>query len=408
MSHREPPPEINRLSEFRERFWQPPRAHGDVIEDRTVSFLELFYDLVYVVVIAQASHALAAHLTVRGVIEFLAVFGLIWIAWVNGTVYQDLHGRDDGRSRAFVFLQMLILATLAVFTADAAGDSGSAFAWVYTVFLILLTWLWYAVRRQDAEEYMAITRRYLIGMGLSVAVMALSAVVPDGARLTIWLVFVLAWSIGNLALGRSTESSLSSSDSMVERYGLFMIIVLGEVVVGVVTGMSDSDGSFLALATGVIGLTIGFAFWWTYFDFVGRRHPRPGGRALTEWSVAHFPVVLAIAASGAAMVSLVEHGADARAPASSAWLLSGSVAVALLSLVLVMRTLVDFERVADVYKPLTGAMFVSAAAALLVGWMRPPPWLLVFLLVMVMSASWVTAIFLAMSLDNPEDAFSPH
>ena len=51
------------LTLFKSRFWQPPRAHGDVIEDRTVSFLELFYDLIYVVVIARAAHTLAGHLT---------------------------------------------------------------------------------------------------------------------------------------------------------------------------------------------------------------------------------------------------------------------------------------------------------------------------------------------------------
>jgi hypothetical protein len=47
------------LDQFRRYFWQPPRAHGDVIEDRSVSFLELFYDLVYVVVIARAAHHLS-------------------------------------------------------------------------------------------------------------------------------------------------------------------------------------------------------------------------------------------------------------------------------------------------------------------------------------------------------------
>ncbi len=94
---------------FLRRFWQPPRAHGDVIEDRTVSFLELFYDLVYVVVVARAAHTLAEHIAWREVGEFAAVFGLIWLAWLNGTTYYDLHGREDGRTRTYVFIQMLLL-----------------------------------------------------------------------------------------------------------------------------------------------------------------------------------------------------------------------------------------------------------------------------------------------------------
>src|SRR5262245_64343917 len=120
---------------FRSVFWQPPRPHGDVIVDRTVTFLELLYDLVYVVVIGRASFALARHVTWRGVGEFVVVFTMIWIAWFNGTVYKGLQDRDDGRSRSFVFVQMLILALLAVFTADAAGASGRGFAVVYTAFL---------------------------------------------------------------------------------------------------------------------------------------------------------------------------------------------------------------------------------------------------------------------------------
>ena len=59
----------------------------DATGHRRVSFLELFYDLVYVVVIAQAAHHLAEHITWRGVAEFGVVFGMIWLAWMNGTVY---------------------------------------------------------------------------------------------------------------------------------------------------------------------------------------------------------------------------------------------------------------------------------------------------------------------------------
>jgi Bacterial low temperature requirement A protein (LtrA) len=59
---------------FKRWFWRPPRPHGEVITDRQVSVLELFYDLVYVAVIGQAAHHLAEHVTVRGVAEFAVVF----------------------------------------------------------------------------------------------------------------------------------------------------------------------------------------------------------------------------------------------------------------------------------------------------------------------------------------------
>ena len=100
-------------------FRTPPRRHGEVWYEREVSFLELFYDLVYVVLIGRTTHHLAVHVDGRGVAEFAVVFGLIWLAWFNGTLWHELHGREDGRSRNYIFLQMGLLALLAVFAGEA-------------------------------------------------------------------------------------------------------------------------------------------------------------------------------------------------------------------------------------------------------------------------------------------------
>ena len=73
---------------------------------------------------------------------------------------------------------------------------------------------------------------------------------------------------------------------------------------------------------------IGFGLWWIYFDLAGRRLPR-NGPALTNWVLGHFPIALSIVAAGAAIVSLIGHAHDARAPAQTAWLLAGAVALGL-------------------------------------------------------------------------------
>jgi low temperature requirement protein LtrA len=393
---------------FRNRFWLPPRAHGDVVEDRTVSFLELFYDLVYVVVVARAAHTLSEHVSWRTVGEFVVVFGLIWIAWLNGSLYYDLHGREDGRTRVFVFIQMLLLALLAVFTADAAGEGGAPFAIVYATYLTVLTWLWYTVRRQDSDDYRTITGRYLAGNIASIVVIAASATLPDEARLIVWALFVAAWIVGSTLLGRSSpeglEIGVTATDSTVERFGLFTIIVLGEVVVGVVDGLSDAERSVRSIATGILGLMIGFSMWWTYFDFVGRRLPKTSGSALTQWIFSHLPVTLSIAAIGAAMVSLIEHAADDRAAQPTSWLLAGSVALGLLALIVTMQSLQDYDRLPRLYRPVSVAMVLAAAVALLIGWWRPAPWLLALTLVVVLSAVWVFAVDRWLRLDNPDAA----
>ena len=110
-----------RHRQFKRWLSRPPRPHGATVFDRRVSFLEVFYDLAYVAVIGQASHQLAEHISVRGAVEFAIIFGLIWFAWINGSLYVELHGGEDGRTRNIVFVQMCILALLAVFTAERGG-----------------------------------------------------------------------------------------------------------------------------------------------------------------------------------------------------------------------------------------------------------------------------------------------
>ena len=390
---------------FKRWAWNPPRVLGEVIAGRRVSFLELFYDLVYVAVIMQAAHHLAEHVTMRGAAEFVVVFALIWIAWVSGSLYLDLHGREDGRTRSIVFVQMAILVLLAVFTAEAAGNSGAPFAMVYAVFLAVVAWLFYTVRRQDRRnraEYLQATGRWVTGLGLAAVLMLASALLPDRPRLVVWAGVVLAWVVGLLLVSRSDVDwtrAMPASDSLVERFGLFTIIVLGEVVFGVVDGLSSAEQAATTITTGLIALWIGFGLWWIYFDLVGRRLPRDDRPALVTWLLSHLPVTLSVAAAGAAMVSLVAHASHARTPASTAWLLAGAVALNLLALIRIERSLADAQRLDPVYRPLRMALALGAAAALGVGWARPAPWLLALLLVAILAVLWLFAVSRFLRLD---------
>ena len=142
----------------------------------------------------------------------------------------------------------------------------------------------------------------------------------------------------------------------------------------------------------MIALVIGFGYWWIYFDVVGRRLPRSDDAAVVNWMLSHLPITLSITASGAVIVSLIGHAGEARTPASTAWLLSGAVALGLLALVVTARALADAERLAVVYEPLTWAMAGGAAAAIVVGWIRPTPWLLALSLVAILSVLWMFAV----------------
>jgi len=271
-------------------FRSPPRAHGEVKEDRVVSFLELFYDLVFVVIIAQISHTLAVDVSWIGIRDFAIVFSLIWIAWINGSMYHELHGREDGRSRSFIFVQMALLVVLSIYAAGAAVDpsDGRSFAIVYAILLTVVALQWFGLRRHDSPEMATMTGQYVAGLALIVGIVIVSAFVNSpNIRLSLWagvvgvtVVGIVAQAIGNNA---AMSEALRVTESMAERFGLFTIIVLGEVVVGVGDGLAESERTWRAIVTGMLALNIGFGFWWNYFDFLGRRQPRNGLRTRMLW-----------------------------------------------------------------------------------------------------------------------------
>lgn len=388
-----------KLPFLRTWFGRGPRAHGETIFDRRVNPLELLYDLVYAAVIAQAGHHLARDISLAGIFEYAVVFSLTYVAWTNGTLYLELHGRNDGRTRSYVFLQIGVLAVCAVFAADAGGGSGAAFALAYFAFLVVMTWLWYDVRNQDIalerRQFDRDTGGYVVAMAVSALVILVSAFLPSQPRLIVWAIFSVAWIVLLLVYGRvrvGLGQGMAPTDSLVDRFGTFVLIVLGEVVFGVVAGLALSTHDFATIATGMVALFVGFGFWWMYFDVVGGRLPNGDGRALANWILGHHPITLSIGAAGAGMISLVAHAHDAGAPASTSWLLAGAVAVGFAGVILTSRALADARTFAPAYRSLAVAMAAGVVASVLIGWARPAPWLLAVLLVGVLGAVWTVAV----------------
>jgi low temperature requirement protein LtrA len=376
------------------QWFGPPRAHGEIDDSRVVSFLELFYDLVFVVLVAQIAHTLAGNVTWAGVGDFATVFALLWLAWLNGTLYHELHGREDGRSRTFIFTQMMVLVVMSVYTGHAADslDDGRGFAITYTVLLALLGLQWFGVRRHDSPEFAPLVTRYVLGLAGLAGVMIVSAVVDDlSARRWLWaigaIVMVVLLLVRMLSPDEVMDRAIHVTESMAERFGLFTIIVLGEVVVGVVDGLSEAERTTRTVATGVLALSIGFGFWWNYFDFIGRRQPRSGSTTRTIWMLGHLPLTVGIAAAGAGMVSLIEHAADGRTPGSSAWLIAGATAVMATALAALVSTMGSHagRRLVPV------SLLAVSGVALVLGALRPPPLILALALSLSLLAVWAEA-----------------
>jgi low temperature requirement protein LtrA len=385
-----------RWARLRRSLWQPPRPHGEQPSERVVGPLELFYDLAVVVLVAQAAHRLASHLTWPGFGQFAAVFTLVWIAWANGSLHHELHGHEDARARSTFLLQILVLAAMGAFIPQADGARGAAFAVAAAVLFAVLAVLWLLAARGDRPEYRRPSHLFVAGTVACAVLLAVTAALPASARVEAWGVLDVAYLAGFATVLVMTDVSpapgVTVTEALTERFGAFIIIVLGETLTGVVAGLSSRPVSALTLAVGLVAVVVGFGAWWTYFDFAGQRKPQQERTASVQWILGHLPLTAAVAAMGAAMVSLVDHAHDGRTPAATAWVLCAGTAVVLGTTMLLAATLPDWKNDRGLYRPLARTSIAAAVACLVLGAARPAPLLLALALVVLLSIPWGLAV----------------
>jgi hypothetical protein len=236
-----------RWDQLRRYLWQPPRPHGEQPAERVVGPLELFYDLAVVVLVAQSAHHLAGHLTWRGLGEFTVVFTLVWIAWTNGSLHHELHGHDDARARSTFLLQILVLVAMGAFIPEAGGARGAAFAVAAGVLFAILAVLWLLAARGDRPDYRRSSRLFVAGTAACAVALTATSFLPASTRMVAWGLLDLAYLAGFAAviLTASFGPALIVTDALIERFGLLTIIVLGETLIGVVTGLADEPLSAL-------------------------------------------------------------------------------------------------------------------------------------------------------------------
>jgi low temperature requirement protein LtrA len=328
------------------RWWQPPRPASEHAEERRVTFLELFYDLVYVVIIAEISHALAGEISLTNIGIFVFLFVIVWWAWLNGALYHDLHGNNDIRTRVFTFLQMLTVAAMAIFAHNAFEEGSVGFALSYAAYHLILTWLWWRTGVHD-PDHRPLSQPYSFTFLITSVLFILSVFLPPPWRFVMWLLALLVdlallsllMTNRSMAIQEAISRLVLISPSVVERFGLFTIIVLGEVIVGVVSGVAELPHlSWLAGSSAFFGMLIAIGLWWIYFDFVSGHPPIRQMRQTLAWIYLHLPVTMGIAAVGASILNVVEHAGEPL-PREVHWLLVVAVAAVLTGVGLILKSL---------------------------------------------------------------------
>ena len=313
-------------------WWTPLRLHRG--EGRDESWLELFYDLVYVAILIQLGDRLSNNTDLLGIAAFVALFLPIWWSWTGITFYVNRFVVDDIPHRILIFVQIFFIAILGTTLDGAFGREDVVFVLSYVAIRLILVLL-YLRTRKHAPEGWPLVRRYVIGFSMAGAIWLLSLLLPPPWRYVVWAIGMCVDFATPLIKGTRVKQRLLPPDNehMSERYGTFTIIVLGEAFVKVIGEATGLDAGIEMLISGFFGLMIVAALWWIYFDDVAEAEIRDitTQRGSTYiWLYSHLPLAIAITGFGVAIKKLVLHPSGMVPPDKYRWLASGAIALALL------------------------------------------------------------------------------
>lgn len=242
--------------------WQPPRLRLFEGDHRRATWLELLYDLVFVVAVAELADVLAEG---HGLI-FVGLFIPIWWAWAGYVFYANRFDTDDVSHRLLALPQILAVALMAASVGDI-GARSALFALAYVVARALLI-LAYLRAGKHVEVAKPLTSRYVQGFTISAALWLLSLVLPTPWRYILWAI-ATAIDLATPFLSRRHQGALPpQTEHLPERFGLFVVIVLGEVVAAVVFGLKSHAVTPGAVLVALAGIATAMAFWWLYFGYL--------------------------------------------------------------------------------------------------------------------------------------------
>ena len=281
------------------RFLEPPRLRTlETDEERRATWLELFLDLVFVAAIAQVASVLSTDPTAAGFGRFLVLFLPVSWAWAGFTFYATRFDTDDLVYRCLTLLGMFAVAGLASTVPDALNGGQNAFVVAYVSVRLILIALYVRVYR-DLEVARPVARWFIFMFGLAVCDWLISLAVPVPWKYVFWGLALALEYAAPIRAWRLLRGMPVDPKHIPERFGLLIIIVLGESVIGVVLGTAHVDWTARSGAVAFAGFLAAAAIWWLYFDFldaaaVVTRNVRSG----MTFVYAHYFVAAGIAALG--------------------------------------------------------------------------------------------------------------
>jgi low temperature requirement protein LtrA len=225
-------------------------------------------------------------------------------------MHHDLHGTEGLRTKLMTLWQMLIVAALVITLHSETEQILFNATIVLLIMQVYITYLWWSVGLYDKDHrrlnkpYSII---YLISLGLMFATLFVE---QPYIRILFYIALILNCSppfVTYFLLKRKTDA-LSLSSSMTERLGLFIIIVFGEVVLGVINGIIATHSmSALSWIQFTLAISIVFALWWLFFTLVSDRQCKSGLLNSSVFELLFIPTLIGLGMLGASFSDLFKY-----------------------------------------------------------------------------------------------------
>jgi low temperature requirement protein LtrA len=272
-----------------------------------VTFVELFFDLVYVLAVTQLSHLLLEHLDARGGAQTALLLVAVWGAWIYNAWFTNWFDPDRRRVRLVLLGVMLASLLMSATLPEAFGERGMVFAAAYVTMQVGRT-LFVIAALADEPALRRNFQRILAWLAASGLLWLAGGAAHGGARAALWLAAVAmdltgAWcGFFTPGLGRSRTTDWTiTGGHLAERCQLLIIIALGESLLVTGTSLGEHPLTALAVAAFVVAFAGAVALWWVYFDrsaeaasgvIAGSADPGRLGRS--AYTYCHLPMVAGI------------------------------------------------------------------------------------------------------------------
>ena len=318
-------------------------------ETHGVTTLELFFDLVFVFAITQITAFMAVDLGWQACLRGLVLLSLLWFAWCSYSWLGNQAHADEGILRVAYILAMAALFVVALAIPEAWGDEGGGVSapvlLAAGLAVVRLTHLGvYAVAAAGDVGLRRQVVRTAVPVGVSAGLLLLGAVLGGPAQTALWALALVVDYTGIYAVG--ADWRLPAPRHFAERYGLIVLIALGESLIAVGVGVGHLPVTVPIVGAALLGMAVSVALWWAYFDVVApvaervlrKREGNDRVRlARDSYTYLHFPMVAGVIylALGLKKVALYvgdesHHALSDPLPTTALWALYGGVAVYLL------------------------------------------------------------------------------